>query len=111
LAGGNEGIVADRNGEVVRRAIEEIWNHGDLAMADTLFAAAYVNHGGLIPDVVLGPEAIRVGVALHRTAYPNLRVTVEHLMAVGEMVAVRWVGGGGGGRGGGGGGDRRGVGG
>ena len=60
-------------------------------MADELFSAAYLNHGGLIPDLVLGPEAIKVGVALQRTAYPNLRVTVEHLMAEGEMVAIRWV--------------------
>ena len=81
----------ERNGDVVRRAVEEIWNQGDLAVADELFSAGYVNHGGLIPDVVPGPESIKVGVALQRTAFPDLRVTVEHLMAEGEMVAIRWV--------------------
>ena len=82
---------AARNGNVVRRAIEEIWNRGDLALADELFTTAYANHGGLIPDAVSGPEAIKVGVALHRTAFPNLRVTVEYLLATEEMVALRWV--------------------
>lgn len=43
---------------VVRRAIEAIWNRGDLDVADELFAADYVNHHGLISDLILGPEAI-----------------------------------------------------
>jgi predicted ester cyclase len=80
-----------RNVVVVRRVIEEIWNQGNLDVADTLFTAAYVNAGGLIPDVVVGPEAIKIAVVIHRTAYPNLHVTIEHLISEGELVALQWV--------------------
>jgi hypothetical protein len=42
----------------VRWAIEAIWNRGDLDVADELFAADYVNHYGLIADLVFGPEPV-----------------------------------------------------
>jgi hypothetical protein len=75
---------------LVRRAVEEIWNRGDLDLADRLFAPGYVNHGGLIPDLIRGPEAVKVGAALVRRAFPRLRLAVEDLVADGETVALRW---------------------
>ncbi len=78
------------NAELVRRAVEAIWNQGDLALADVLFTPRYVNHGGLIPDVVQGPEAIKSAVALYRTAFPELHLTVEALRAEAEMVDLSW---------------------
>src|SRR5688572_2394875 len=76
-ARGREELMAgELNGAVVRRAIDEIWNQGVLETADALFAPAYINHGGLIPDLVRGPEAIKVGVALYRTAFPDFHVAV-----------------------------------
>jgi hypothetical protein len=76
---------------VVRRIVEAIWNRGELAVADTLFAPGYVNHGGLIPNLVQGPEAIKVAVALYRAAFPTFHVTVEELRADGSTVLLRWV--------------------
>ena len=61
---------------LVRRAIEAIWNRGDLDIADELFAAGYVNHDGVIADLVLGPEAIKISAALHRLAFPDLHVAI-----------------------------------
>ena len=61
-----------QNAALVRRAVEEIWNRGQLDLADVLFAADYVNHAGLIPDLVRGPEAIKISVAFYRTAFPQL---------------------------------------
>ena len=81
---------AAADGALVRRAIEEIWNGGDLDLADALFAPTYINHGGLIPDLVRGPEAIKLSVALYRAAFPEFRVTVLDLLAQGQTVAVRW---------------------
>lgn len=47
------------NAVLVRRVVEEIWNRGKLDVADVLFASDYINHAGLIPDFVRGPEAIK----------------------------------------------------
>ena len=82
---------AERNGAAVRRAVEAIWNRGALEAADALFAPDYVNHGGLIPDLVRGPEAIKVSAALYRAAFPNLHVVVDDLAADGETVVLRWT--------------------
>ena len=76
---------------VVRRAVEEIWNQGELDVADTLFAADYINHAGLIPDVIRGPEAIKFGVAFYRTAFPDLHITIDALTAKNDAVVLRWT--------------------
>jgi len=73
-------MAEQRHAALVRRAVEEIWNRGDLALADALFAPSYVNHGGLIPDLVHGPEAIKISVALYRTAFPDLHISVASLV-------------------------------
>lgn len=76
---------------LMRRAIEVIWNRGDLDAADELFAPGYVNHSGLIANLVLGPEAIKVSAALYRVAFPGLHVTVEQISTVEDTVVVRWT--------------------
>ena len=81
---------AAADGALVRQAIEEIWNGGDLDLADQVFAPTYTNHGGLIPDLIPGPEAIKVSVALYRAAFPEFRVTVLDLLTQGQIVAIRW---------------------
>jgi predicted SnoaL-like aldol condensation-catalyzing enzyme len=80
-----------QNEVVVRHAIEEIWNQGNLDVADSLFAAAYVNAGGLVPDLVRGPEAIKIAAAFHLTAFPRLHITIERMISEGAIVAFQWV--------------------
>jgi predicted SnoaL-like aldol condensation-catalyzing enzyme len=82
---------AAANARLVRQVIEEIWNGGDLDLADHLFAADYINHGGLIPDLVRGPEAIKISVVMSRTAFPSFRVAIVDLLAEGSIVALHWV--------------------
>ena len=84
-------MAEERNRRLVRQAIEEIWNGGDHELADSVFAPDYVNHGGLIPDLVLGPEAIKVSVTLYRKAFPRFQLTVLDLLAQDETVALRWA--------------------
>ena len=84
-------VTAANNARLVRQVIEEIWNGGDLELADQVFAPDYVNHGGLIPDLVRGPEAIKFSVAVYRLAFPEFRVAVVDLLAQGQTVALRWT--------------------
>ena len=82
-------MTSDR-GALVRRVIEEIWNQAELDVADALFTSKYVNHGGLITDLVLGPEAIKVSVAIFRTAFPCLYIVADDLTEEGAAVVVYW---------------------
>jgi len=75
---------------LVRRAVEEIWNTAQLDIADELFAPTYVNHGGLITDLVLGPEAIKTSVILYRLAFPELHITIDDVASAGQDTVVHW---------------------
>jgi SnoaL-like polyketide cyclase len=84
-------MVSAHDAGLVRRVIDEIWNAGDLDLADELFDATYINHGGLIPDVVRGPEGVKVSVALYRRAFPDLHLRADELSTNGETVKLRWT--------------------
>lgn len=86
-------VLSEHNAAIVRLVVEEIWNRGDLDLADRLFTPDYVNHYGLISDLARGAEAIKVSVALYRTAFPYFQVTTHSLIAQAEMVALRWTAG------------------
>lgn len=84
--------MADRESTtLVRRAVEEIWNRGELAVADELFASDYINHFGLIPNLVCGPEAIKISVALYRMAFSDFQITINELTAKRDAVLLRWT--------------------
>jgi hypothetical protein len=76
---------------LVRRAVEAIWNRGDLTLADAIFASDYRNHAGLITNLVRGPEAIKVSVALYRAAFPDLQISIDALTAKRDAVLLRWT--------------------
>lgn len=83
--------MSEQHTDLVRGAVEEVWNGGDLAQADVLFAPTYVNHGGLIPDLVRGPEAIKSALALYRAAFPDFYITIEALTGGDEFVELSWA--------------------
>lgn len=75
---------------LVRRAVEDIWNRGQLDVADELFAPNYVNHGGLITDLVRGPEAIKTSVVFYRRAFPELHITIDDVASAEGMTMLSW---------------------
>lgn len=72
---------------VIRRYYEEIGNRRHLAVADEIVAP----HFKLFPDSPppYGPEGVKQFISwLCITTLPDLYVTIEHLIAEGEMVAA-----------------------
>jgi len=76
--------------EFVRRAYEEVFNTGNVAAADEYFGPDFVNHAGP-PDWPRGPEGIGRTVTMLRTAFPDLRFTIEQVIVEGETIAARWT--------------------
>ena len=66
-------------------------NRGDLDVVDDLFAANYVLHVANGPEGVFGPAVIRGVIEAYRTAFPDLRFTVQETVAEGATVVVRWT--------------------
>jgi len=82
--------MSDANKNVVRRLFEEVWNKGNLAVADELFADNYSHHDSSTPEFGRGPESEKKRATLYRTAFPDVRLTVEDIIAEGETVTARW---------------------
>jgi len=84
-------MLTEENKDIVRRAVEEIWNKGNMAVADELLAANFVNH-----DPVGGPEtsnleAYKQGIIDFRTDFPDFHVAIEEMIAEGDKVVTRWT--------------------
>ena len=82
--------MSEVNKTIVRRLFEEVWNKGNLPVADELFAPNYTHHDPSTPDVGRGPESERKRVTLYHTAFPDLKLTIEDIIAEGETVMARW---------------------
>ena len=82
--------MSEGNKNVVRRLFEEVWNKGNLQVTDELFASTYAHHDPSSPDLGRGPESEKKRATLYRTAFPDLRLTIEEIIAEGETVMARW---------------------
>jgi len=79
---------ATENKELVRRTYERMFNHGELALAEELVAATFLNHAAP-PEAPRGPAGLRATVTMLRTAFPDLHFTLEELVAEDDTVMVR----------------------
>ena len=99
-AGGGIAAVAaatdrgDLNKEIARRFREDLWNSGDLTIADEIIAPDCLVHARvpLTTDFVRGPDALRQLVLFYHLAFSDIRMTVDQLIAEGDTVAARWTG-------------------
>ena len=78
----------EHNKALVRRLYEEALNKGNLAVVDEIIAPNYVRHG-LAPGAPPGPESTKQVFTMMRTAFPDLRITVEPMVGEGDMVAAQ----------------------
>lgn len=81
----------DANKQLVRRFYEELWNRGNLDAADELVAADYVRHDLRPGDAPPGPAGQKAVAEKFRTAFPDVSLKVEALIAEGDLVAARWT--------------------
>ena len=82
--------MSETNKTVVRRLFEEVWNKGYLPVADQLFAQNYSHHDSSTPEFGRGPESEKKRASLYRTAFPDVRLTIEDIISEGETVTARW---------------------
>jgi steroid delta-isomerase-like uncharacterized protein len=82
--------MSEQNKTVVRRLFDELWNKGNLQVADEIIAPTYQHHDAATPDLGKGPESEKKRANLYRTAFHDLRLNIEDLLADGETVVARW---------------------
>ncbi|HEX8861772.1 MAG TPA: ester cyclase [Actinomycetes bacterium] len=86
--------MSEANKQLVRRHFEELFNRQRLDVADELVAAEYLEHalapfGQAEPGKVHGPTHTRQTTQWLLAQFPDLRMTIEAIVAEGDTVAVR----------------------
>ncbi len=82
--------MSEQENEALIRRLYDILNEGDLGAADELLSADYVWHGPGGQEVT-GPEGFKDLIGGFRSAFPDLRFTIEQLFASGDEVVCRFT--------------------
>lgn len=81
--------MSEHNKMLVRRAIDEVYNQGNLAVLDELVASDFVIHS---PSAEIhGPAGAKQYVAMLRAAFPDIHFAIEDQIAEGDRVSTRWT--------------------
>ena len=64
------------NKAIARRIYQDLWNSGNLSVADEIFVNA---------------EGVKQYIAMFRAAFPDIQHTVEDLIAEGDQVVARFT--------------------
>ena len=80
----------EENKACVRRLYEEVFNQKKLAAIDDYFAPTVIDHS-LPPGAPGGIEGVRQTIGMFVSAFPDLHLTVEDLIAEGDRVVARWT--------------------
>src|SRR5215207_1594217 len=76
------------NKAIIRAYVEMVWYRKQLDRAEEVVASDFIDHAPL-PGQAPGLEGAKRKWAMYLTAIPDLRVTIEDLVAEGDKVAVR----------------------
>ena len=80
--------MSEENKALMRRLYDEVVNAGRLELIDELLAPDLIEHEEF-PGLSTGREGVRQFFTMMRTAFPDLKMTADDLIAEGDKVAAR----------------------
>jgi steroid delta-isomerase-like uncharacterized protein len=83
--------MSEENKAVVRRWADEVVNQGNINLIDELFAQEFSSKNPFNPEPVHGREAMKEMASAFRTAFPDLAIDVEDLLADGDKVTASYT--------------------
>ena len=84
----------EQNKALVRRMVEEIFNRGNMSLADEFLAPDFVEREELPPGIPSGREGVIQLTAMLHSAFPDFKATIDDIIAEGDKVVIRqtWSG-------------------
>lgn len=79
------------NKDIVRRLYEEVWNKRNVELMSELVFPSHSLHGPNISGSAIGPEAYAWQVQLFVAGFPDMRFTIEDLVAENDKVVSCWT--------------------
>jgi steroid delta-isomerase-like uncharacterized protein len=81
----------DENKAIARRYYEELWSNGKLDGIAQIVSRDCQFHDPVYPDLGLGTESLRNHINNVRAAFPDLRFTIDDMIAEKDEVVVHWT--------------------
>ena len=78
------------NKAIVKRIVQEIWNGGNLDLADELIAPDYIDSVSGSSSAV-GPNGFKDAVNGVRDAFPDFAITINDMISEGDKVVLVWT--------------------
>jgi steroid delta-isomerase-like uncharacterized protein len=79
------------NNAIVRRLYEEVWNKRNLEVVNELISPSHALQGPNFSGSSIGPEAYKRQVLRFLEGYPDLRWTIEDIIAEKDKVVACWT--------------------
>jgi len=85
-----EGI-SDEEAKALLNTALEIWNEGNLALIEEVFAPEIVAQTSTFPEDIVGYEGIENWVTFARTAFPDMNMTFDEIIVKGDKIAATFT--------------------
>ena len=84
----------EQNKALVRQMVEEIFNRGNMSLADEFLAPDFVEREELPLGIPRDREGVKQFSTILRSAFPDLKATIDDIIAEGDKVVIRqtWSG-------------------
>ena len=82
-------MLGEENKELVRRAVDAVWNRADSDAMDRYYAPDHILHGVPPTGADFGREEFKRVMRTIRNGFPDLRARIDLILAEGELVASR----------------------
>jgi steroid delta-isomerase-like uncharacterized protein len=79
------------NKAIVRRLYEEVWNKRRLEVVDELISPSHALNDPIVSSSQIGPELYKRRVVELTTSFPDLRFTIEDIIAEKGKFVVSWI--------------------
>ncbi len=79
----------ERNKDLIKRYIEEVYNEGNPSLVDELISPEHVCHG-LRTEIFVTRDMVKQAVLDYREPFTNFRITILDQVAEGDRVAS-WI--------------------
>jgi predicted ester cyclase len=73
---------------IYQRMVDDVVNQGKFEVVDELFAPEYVDHAAP-PGAPGGLEGVKAIFGMFRSAFPDVKFTIDEMVADGDIVATR----------------------
>jgi steroid delta-isomerase-like uncharacterized protein len=86
-----EVVMSDQHKTLVRRLFEEVANKGNYDAANAMVHPDFIGHSSNPETDTVGLDGYKQFFKMLRSAFPDLRITVEEQVAEGDRVVTRWT--------------------